>query len=187
MAMASTSLPPVDLTPEPDLHPIYPTPALITSLLSSESGLSPTQKKELVQHSLARACLFADLSLLTFLLSDAQAQGLVDLGSRDEDGLGVVSMTILGFGSESEREMEREECVRLLISEGADANMPDEGAHRFRWILSLWVAALLIQVLIVGFLIICSWVDVVTPCRVARTPIVNFALVDARMFALLRY
>ncbi|EIM92597.1 uncharacterized protein STEHIDRAFT_151915 [Stereum hirsutum FP-91666 SS1] len=124
--MATASLPPIDLSPEPDLHPIYPSSSSITPLLSSESGLSPVQKKELIAHCLSRACLFADLSLLSFLLTDTHAQGFVDLGARDEDGLGVVSLTILGFGSESEREVEREECVRLLISEGADANMPDE-------------------------------------------------------------
>ena len=81
---------------------------------------------------MSRACLFADLTLLSFLLTDMHAQTFVELGLRDEDGLGVVSLTILGFGSESEREVEREECVRLLISEGADANMPDEGTFAFR-------------------------------------------------------
>ncbi|CDO73489.1 hypothetical protein BN946_scf185013.g124 [Trametes cinnabarina] len=93
----------VDLTVEPDLQPLYPTPAQISDLLSPHAGLSPTQKAELVSHCLA----------------------YVDLSKQDEDGLGLISTAILGFGSESERDIEREECVRLLVSEGCDVNTAD--------------------------------------------------------------
>ncbi|KAI0274770.1 DIL domain-containing protein [Gloeopeniophorella convolvens] len=123
--MASSSQTTIDLTPEPDLHPIYPSPSAVTLLLASQSGLDPPQKAELVSHCLYRACLFGDLSLLSFVLSDPQAQPFVDLGICDEDGLGLISLTILGFGPESDRDVEREECVRLLISEGADVNQQD--------------------------------------------------------------
>lgn len=173
--MATASLPPIDLSPEPDLHPIYPSPSSITPLLSSESGLSPVQKKELIAHCLSRACLFADLSLLSFLLTDTHAQGFVDLGARDEDGLGVVSLTILGFGSESEREVEREECVRLLISEGADANMPDEG---------LFVPHVLpLRHLMCVYY---SWLDGVASCCFAVAAFINLTSSDSRMLAILR-
>ena len=66
--------------------------------------------------------------LLSFLLADTHARPFVDLAVRDEDGLGLISFTILGFGSESDRDVEREESVRLLISEGADVSAPDNGA-----------------------------------------------------------
>ena len=117
---------PVDFSPEPDLHPLYPSITYITSLLSSDSGLSPTQRSELVAHCLTRACVFGDLLVLQYLLSDPLAQSHVDLGMRDEDGLGLVSLVIHGFGADSDRDMEREECVRLLVSQGADLR-PDEG------------------------------------------------------------
>jgi len=81
--------------------------------------------------------VFGDLTLLLFLLTNEQAQAFVDLSLRDEDGLGLVSSTILGFGSESERDVEREECVRLLITEGADANAADNGMLPWR-ISCLW-------------------------------------------------
>lgn len=126
--MASSSLRSVDLSPEPDLHPLYPTTAHIAVLLSSHSGLTPDQKAELVRHCLTRACLFGELPILQFLLSDSQAQAYVDLGTRDEDGLGLVSLAIHGFGAESERDVEREECVRLLIAQGADTS-PDLCEH----------------------------------------------------------
>jgi hypothetical protein len=116
----------LDLTPEPDLHPLYPSTAHIALQLSSHSGLSPDQKSRLVAHCLTRACVFAELSVLQYLLSDPQAQAYVDLGMQDEDGLGLVSLTIHGFGAESERDVEREECVRLLITQGADLK-PDKG------------------------------------------------------------
>lgn len=115
------------LAVEPDLQPIYPTLAQIADLLSPSVGLAPNQKSELVAHCLGRACVFADLSLLTFLLADQQCQTYIDLYKQDEDGLGLISSTILGFGSESEKDIEREECVRLLISEGCDVNLADIG------------------------------------------------------------
>lgn len=124
--MASTSLPPLDLSPEPDLHPLYPTPAQLATLLSPHSGLSPAQKTELASHCLNRACVFGDITSLTFLLNDPQAQQFIDLNAQDEDGLGLVSITTLGFGAESDRDVEREECVRLLVSQGADVNAADK-------------------------------------------------------------
>lgn len=125
--MNSVALGALDLTPEPDLHPLYPSPGQIAHLLSPHSGLDPLQKAVLVSHSLSRACLFGDLSLLQYLLFDHQAQPFVDLGARDEDGLGLVSQSIQGFGAESDRDIEREECARLLIAQGADVLNPDEG------------------------------------------------------------
>jgi Ankyrin repeats (many copies) len=123
--MTTPSRHPIDLTPEPDLHPIYPSPSTLSSLLAPYSGLHPAQKAELVSHTLSRACLFGDISLLSFLFSDPQAQAFVDPGIRDEDGLSLVSLTISGFGPESDRDVEREECIRLLVSEGADINLRD--------------------------------------------------------------
>ncbi|KII93884.1 hypothetical protein PLICRDRAFT_49881 [Plicaturopsis crispa FD-325 SS-3] len=116
----------MDLSPEPDLKPLYPNPADIDALLSQHSGLAPAQKAELVHHCLSRACLFGDLSVLTYLLSDRQAQNYVDLGVQDDDGLGFISLTIHGFGSDSERDVEREECVRFLVAQGADVNAADK-------------------------------------------------------------
>ncbi|KZV77519.1 hypothetical protein PENSPDRAFT_3851 [Peniophora sp. CONT] len=115
----------IDLSPEPDLHPLYPTPAHVSPLLDTSSGLSPTQRAELVSHALSRATAFGDLSLLTYLLGDRAAAPLVDLQSTDEDGLSALSATITGFGAESERDVEREECVRLLVAEGADVGAED--------------------------------------------------------------
>jgi hypothetical protein len=129
--MTSSSHPPIDITPGPDLHPIYPSPSTLAPLLESSSGLDPTQKVELVSHSLGRACLFGDLPLLSFLFSDPQAQAFVDLGISDEDGLGPISLTIFGFGPESDRDVEREECIRFLVSEGADVNHCDNGGLKF--------------------------------------------------------
>ncbi|KAG1864289.1 DIL domain-containing protein [Suillus subalutaceus] len=111
--MIPVSLGPLDFSPEPDLHPLYPSSI-------------PSQKSELVSHSLSRACVFGDLSLLQYLLSDHQSQLYIDLSARDEDGLSLISLAILGFGSESERDVEREECVRLLIAQGADATCADK-------------------------------------------------------------
>lgn len=121
-AMASVSF-----EPEPDLAPLYPTPATISPLLSPNFGLEPRQKAQLVTHCLIRACAFGELSLLTYLLLDPQAQPHVDLCIRDEEDIGLISTTILGFGSDSDRDIEREECVRLLLSEGADVETPDKG------------------------------------------------------------
>jgi hypothetical protein len=124
--MASPSFQ-LDLSPEPDLHPLYPTPGYITPLLSPHSGLAPSQKEELVAHCLIRSCVYGDLSVLSYLLGD-QAQAYVDLSIRDEDGLGLISLAIHGFGAESEHDVEREECVRLLIAQGADVSA-DKGAN----------------------------------------------------------
>lgn len=88
--------------------------------------MSPTQKSQLVAHCLARACIFADLSVLQYLLVDPHAQSYVDLSHKDEEQVGLVSLAIHGFGSDSERDVEREECVRLLIQQGADVS-PDSG------------------------------------------------------------
>ncbi|EIW86798.1 hypothetical protein CONPUDRAFT_161452 [Coniophora puteana RWD-64-598 SS2] len=118
--MTSASLGTLDFSPEPDLHPLYPTPAHLAPLFSPNSGLSPLQKQELGSHCLTRSCVFGDFSLLSYLLSDPHAQHYIDLSARDEDGLGLVSLIIQGFGSESDKDVEREECVRLLISQGAD-------------------------------------------------------------------
>ncbi|KAI0788667.1 DIL domain-containing protein [Abortiporus biennis] len=147
MASSSTHTP-VDFTVEPDLQPLYPTPAQISHILSPNVGLSPSQKQQLVSHCLTRACVFGDLSLLSYLLSDPQAQTHLDLGKQDEDGLGLISMTILGFGSEGDRDVEREECVRMLIAEGADVNIPDHAG----WI-SLHHAALLAPPTLVSHLL----------------------------------
>ncbi|KAG7099151.1 hypothetical protein E1B28_001022 [Marasmius oreades] len=98
----------LSFSPEPDLSPIYPTALLVS-------------------HSLTRACVYGELSVLQFLLVQPEAQMHVDLSVRDEDGVGLVSLAIHGFGSESERDVEREECVRLLIFQGADLNADNAG------------------------------------------------------------
>jgi len=110
----------LNFSPEPDLHPLYPTTTHIASLLSPHSGLSSVQRAKLVAHSLTRVCIFGELSVLQYLVSDPQAQPHVDLGIRDEDGLGLITLVIHGFGADSDRDVEREECVRLLIAQGAD-------------------------------------------------------------------
>ncbi|KAF8971413.1 DIL domain-containing protein [Flammula alnicola] len=115
-----TPMQPIDLSPEPDLHPLYPTIPQISQQISRDSGLNPSQKVELVAHCLTRACVFGDISVVQYLLTDPQAQAHVDLGLRDEDGVGLVSLAIHGFGGDSDRDVEREECVRLLVSQGAD-------------------------------------------------------------------
>lgn len=119
----------IDLTPGPDLHPLYPYPSHVAPLLAPASGLSPAQRAELVTHCLTRACVFGDIQVLSYLLSDPQAQPHVDLNVQDEDGLGLITVAILGFGSESDRDVEREECVRLLVQEGANPNLADNGAY----------------------------------------------------------
>lgn len=121
---------PLDLSPEPDLHPLYPTVSHISHQLASNSGLDPSQKAELVAHCISRACVFGDISILQYLLSDPQAQVHVDLGVRDEDGIGLISLAIHGFGSDSDRDVEREECVRLLVAQGADMGA-DKGELEF--------------------------------------------------------
>lgn len=142
--MASSSLSAMNITVEPDLQPIYPTPAQLSHLLSPHVGLSPAQKTELINHCLTRSCVFGDINLLSYLLSDPHAQPYVDLSRQDEDGMGLIIVTILGFGSENERDLEREECVRLLIAEGADVNLPDQSAfsehHALRELTAVIVA-----------------------------------------------
>ncbi|KAH7910885.1 DIL domain-containing protein [Hygrophoropsis aurantiaca] len=123
--MSSASFRHLDLSPEPDLHPLYPTQSHIARLLSRDSGLDPAQKANLVSHCLSRACTFGDLALLSYLLTDSQAQPYLDLGTHDDDGLGLISRTIQGFGSETDHDVEREECVRLLIAQGADVSGAD--------------------------------------------------------------
>jgi hypothetical protein len=117
--------------PEPDLHPLYPSPSYLAPLLAANSGLSPAQKRDLVQHSILRACTFADLSLLSYLLADPLARSCVDLAIQDgdEDSLGLISTTILGFGGDFDRDVDREECVRLLVEEGTDLDATDTGKY----------------------------------------------------------
>lgn len=117
----------VNLSPEPDLCPLYPCTSHIALLLSSHSGLSHSQKNEFVAHCLNRSCVFADIVVLQHLLSEPTARSHVDLGQHDEDGIGLVSLTIHGFGAGSDRDMEREECIRLLVSEGANLLADKEG------------------------------------------------------------
>lgn len=117
----------VSFEPEPDLAPLYPTPTTVSPLLLPNFGLHNGQKAQLVTHCLIRACVFGELSLLTYLLRDPHAQSHVDLCIRDDEDTGLISTTILGFGSDSDRDIEREECVRLLLSEGADVDTPDKG------------------------------------------------------------
>jgi len=136
----------VGFEPEPDLTPLYPTPATVLPLLSPNFGLEPAQKAQLVSHCLIRACAFGQLSLLTYLLRDLQAQPYVDLCIRDEEDIGLVSTTILGFGSDSDRDIEREECVRLLLSEGADAETPDKCVFSFHF--ALFISAVTLSLVV---------------------------------------
>ena len=172
MDTASATLGAMDLTPEPDLHPLYPSPGQITHLLSPHSGLDPSQKAILVCHCLSRACLFGDLALLQYILTDRQAQPYVDLSTRDEDGLGLISLAIQGFGPESDREVEREECVRLLIAQGADVSNADNGGWR-----SL-VQYIHTQVFV-------SWMDPPSSCCYTSTTKPGIVLNDPRLLTLL--
>ncbi|TFK30350.1 hypothetical protein FA15DRAFT_662297 [Coprinopsis marcescibilis] len=115
----------LNLEPEPDLHPLYPTSTQLVESLSPESGLDPVQKAELVAHCLKRAALFGDLLILQFLFTDPLARVYADLSIEDEDGVGLVSLAIHGFGGDLDRDVEREECVRYLVSQGADLK-PDK-------------------------------------------------------------
>lgn len=125
----SLSLRSLDLSPSPDLHPLYPTPSQITNALTIHSGLSSVQKSQLMAHCASRACVFGDLALLQHILYDPRAQNFLDLNIRDEDGLGLVSLAIHGFGVDGDRDVEREECVRLLVNQGA-LIFPDNGLSR---------------------------------------------------------
>ncbi|KAF8807314.1 hypothetical protein BYT27DRAFT_7255935 [Phlegmacium glaucopus] len=118
---------PIDLSPEPDLSPLYPTISQISQQISSHSGLDPSQKAKLVSHCLTRSCTFGDISIIQYLLSDPQTQAYVDLGLRDEDGVNLISLAIQGFGGDADRDVEREECVRLLVSQGADVTADNAG------------------------------------------------------------
>ncbi|KAF8319361.1 hypothetical protein DL93DRAFT_2132412 [Clavulina sp. PMI_390] len=109
---------------ELDLSPPYPTPASLSQQFASKV-LSIDQRKSLVNHSLSRACLFADLTLLSFLLTNPISKPLLDLSAKDEDGLSIISQSILGFGDDSDRTVDREECIRLLISNGVSVDEPD--------------------------------------------------------------
>jgi len=142
----------IDIFLEPDLSPLYPVVAHLSTQISFHSGLTPVQKAKLVVHCLTRSCVFGDLSVLQFLLTDSQAQAYVDLGIRDEDGIGLISITIHGFGGDSDREVEREECVRFLASQGADMSA-DKGNV---------VSGL--QLIKTDRVQLASWLDAITPC-----------------------
>lgn len=118
----------MDLYPEPDLHPLYPAVAQLSGHFSSHSGLTREQKAKLAAHCLIRSCVFGDFPVLQFLLNDPQTQSHLDLCFRDEDGVGLISVTIQGFGGDVDRDIEREECVRLLASQGADM-LADKGMY----------------------------------------------------------
>ncbi|KAJ1310241.1 hypothetical protein OPQ81_006983 [Rhizoctonia solani] len=99
------------------LLPSLPTPALLAVHLSSDSKATEDEKKS--------------ASLLTFLLHDPAARALANLDARDEDGVSLVSLAIQGFTprleheENDERDVEREECVRLLVQQGADIQTGD--------------------------------------------------------------
>lgn len=114
----------IDFISQPDLYPIYPTPQTLVELLDGPA-LTVEQRRILVAHSLSKAVLFGDIALLTFILRNSLTTNHVDLSVVDDDGLGLVSQAILGFGEESDRDIEREESIRLLISEGADISIGD--------------------------------------------------------------
>lgn len=111
--------------PQPDLHPLYPTPLILSNQLSVSSTLTPAECTTLVNHSLIRACTFGDLALLTFILHDGKCNKWADLELKDEDNVTPIGICIMGFrpndgDADLEREMEREECVRLLIKQGVE-------------------------------------------------------------------
>lgn len=171
--MAPSRMSGLDLCPEPDLHPLSPTTAYIESLLSPHSGLTPAQKLKLVSHCLTRSCAFGDLAVLQFLLSDPRTQIFAELATRDEDGLGLVSLAIHGFGSESDRDVEREECVRLLVAQGADMG-PDNGMQWYSYRRVL------------GTKLCCSWLDSPASCSAVSASNSGFISYDAWLFRVLR-
>ena len=109
---------------ELDLSPPYPTVVSLLPQLSNKVFTSD-QRRSLVKHALGRASLFADLTLLTFILQHPLSKDLVDLTAQDEDGLNIISQSIVCFGEESDRSVDREECIRLLILHGAAIDTPD--------------------------------------------------------------
>jgi hypothetical protein len=116
--------------PQPDLHPLYPTPSILSSQLSVSSTLTPGECTTLVNHSLIRACVFGDLPLLSFIIHDGKCNKWADLELKDEDGITPIGVCIMGFrphdsDADLEREMEREECVRLLIKQGVELSTTD--------------------------------------------------------------
>ena len=126
MAHLSTS----SFVPQPDLHPLYPTPSILSSQLSVSGTLTPEECATLVNHCLIRACVFGNLSLLTFILHDGRCNKWIDLEQRDEDGVTPIGVCIMGFRPHDdevdlEREKEREECVRLLIRQGVELSSSD--------------------------------------------------------------
>ncbi|KZT61318.1 DIL-domain-containing protein [Calocera cornea HHB12733] len=109
------------LTFEPDLAPLQPKPIDLLPLLSDPEHIAPSQKRALVAHALRHALVFADLPLLIFLLHDPTSKPSLDLTITDEDGRGVLTVAMMGFGTEDpEREMDREEGCRMLLVAGAD-------------------------------------------------------------------
>ena len=66
-------------------------------------------------------------------MTEPHARVHLDLGVRDEDGLGLISLAIHGFGGDNDRDVEREECVRLLVTHGADMQ-PDNGMLAFQFV-----------------------------------------------------
>lgn len=118
----------IDVWQQHDIAPPWPTPASLTAQLTNR-GLTPSQRVDLVQHSIARACLFADLPLLSFLLESPLSRELVNLSVQDEDGLGLISQSIIGFGDESERDVDREECIRFLVAQKVSVDTPDNGTR----------------------------------------------------------
>lgn len=109
---------------ELDLSPPYPSPTSLEHQLASKV-LSIDQLKSVLNHSLERACLFADITLLSFLLNHVPAKTLIDLRIRDEDGLCIISQCIQGFSENGDADIDREECIRLLVTHGASVSEPD--------------------------------------------------------------
>lgn len=164
----------MEFDPEPDLHPLYPTTSQLSGLLASDSGLDPSQKAVLVKHCLKRASLFGDVALAQFLVTDSQAQTYVDLSAKDEDGVGLVSLTIHGFGGDPDRDIEREEAIRYLVSQGADLG-PDRGQ-------SCTIAALKVYLTRHN-----SWVDPSASCSPTRAANLSVLPYDPWMLDIRRY
>ncbi|KAF8344223.1 DIL domain-containing protein [Cantharellus anzutake] len=108
-----------------DLAPPYPTSSSLTAQLKSNI-LTTEQLKQLVQHSIGRACLFADLPLLSFLLESDVSKNFADLNFRDDNGVGILSQSVIAFGEQNDCSVDREECIRALIAHGASVDMGDD-------------------------------------------------------------